>query len=322
MLSFKQSNRSDEIWRDKISWRMRRVEFIICIQALIFFIYLFNNLYMVVDRPASTNSPIIHQIRDVTIDRTTHLAPPLTSNQSKPTHTVPKETSISPVYRSKQQKSRNFERMRRNTKLLLPTLENSELIKQPTATTRKKTTHLDQLVTRNLKVSILNHKKESFCDDLPNLAPISYITSFEYDERVSRMMDIISSASSKDALNRVGASEYKAACWILFDDELQIPAEDEQMLERYAIAELLYATNQDPNIVLPLNTCDYSKVSCNDKGHITMINMSKHIRIDDNFFILYKITNFANLTNHFFADSDNVQGSIPSGLSSLRFLGK
>jgi len=69
--------------------------------------------------------------------------------------------------------------------------------------------------------------------------------------------------------------QYKAACWILYDDVLQPMSNMELLVERYVFAVFLYATHQEAEIVLSTNTCDYPGIDCGRDGEITRIQWAR-----------------------------------------------
>ena len=133
--------------------------------------------------------------------------------------------------------------------------------------------------------SISNHGSvnERRCHELPILSPLNWITDFQYNHRTEKIMNSIFAVSSSDSLNRYDSFQYKAACWIIFDDELQIDAEDEFLVERYALAVFIYALNLNVELIFTNDTCEFSEVDCNAKGHITKIDLRKLL---DNTFMI------------------------------------
>lgn len=115
--------------------------------------------------------------------------------------------------------------------------------------------------------------RERICHNLPILSPINQINNYIYDERMGRVMDIIYGLSSFDVFSNKFSNQYKAACWLLYDDIAKLLPVNDLLIERYALAVSLFATSQETNFFYTNNTCDFdkNKVTCNDEGHITRI---------------------------------------------------
>jgi len=118
--------------------------------------------------------------------------------------------------------------------------------------------------------------RERHCQKLPLISPINKINEFIYDERVARIMNVIQSFSNLEHFLDLYSHRYMAACFILFDDALEVLPQDD-LIERYILSLFLYSTNQKPELLLPEETCDYDKVSCNDAGRIIEIDWCKSI---------------------------------------------
>ena len=111
------------------------------------------------------------------------------------------------------------------------------------------------------------------CEEFPILSPINHINNFVYDERVDRILDMIQTISSRELLNSKDSPQYKAACWIMFVDELHMSEINQLLIQRYVLAVFLFAKN--PNEVSDIDTCDYHIITCDDRGFITALNSSK-----------------------------------------------
>ena len=126
-----------------------------------------------------------------------------------------------------------------------------------------------------LSFSISHHGRinERQCHQLPILSPFNVVKGFQYNGRAEKIMSIIYAISSADSLNKYDSFQYKAACWIIFDDELQIAAEDMFLVERYVIAVFLYDVKQNAELLLTNTTCDFSEIVCNARGYIAEVNI-------------------------------------------------
>ena len=117
----------------------------------------------------------------------------------------------------------------------------------------------------------------SLCDQTPILSSVNHINNFTYDERLDRILNIFHGFLSLDVLNNPFTSEYKAACWILFDDELNISPDDELLVSRFVVATLLFSVENATKIHLPDNACDHISIKCNEDGFISSLDMSKYL---------------------------------------------
>ena len=126
----------------------------------------------------------------------------------------------------------------------------------------------------------------------PLLAPVENFLTAEYDnDRIEGVMNIITSLSSMSSLNDRDSAQYNAACFILFDDVLELSAQDVSLAERYALAVLLFATRRHAFVELPSDTCKYRDVECDINGAITKLNWGKFTWMDH---IRRYIQNFLN----------------------------
>ena len=122
-----------------------------------------------------------------------------------------------------------------------------------------------------------NHPK-NHCDTKPNLSPINSMSNYTYDDRVAKILDELYSITTLTEINDRRNLAYKAACWLLYDDDLKIEPGDRFLTQRYAIAGFLFSIDWHPDRVVhrSLETCDFDKIKCNDEGHITEINISEY----------------------------------------------
>ena len=116
-----------------------------------------------------------------------------------------------------------------------------------------------------------------YCDDKPILSPINDLTGNIYDERISKLLEVFESLSSHDAIHNEDTAQYKAACFILYDDENKMTVEDELTIERYVlqlffISTKIYTFGQ----ALPSDFCDVDGVRCDKDGHITELVFCKY----------------------------------------------
>ena len=132
-------------------------------------------------------------------------------------------------------------------------------------------------IERRLDSSIFDHSQNHThrCDELPLLSPANHLNNFQYDETMERTLDIIVTLSSMDLLHDYDTPQYKAACWILFDDIHQLNTTYEHFIQRYVMAVFLYTINPNKEDMLPPNTCDHQIIACDGEGKITSIVWSE-----------------------------------------------
>ena len=133
-----------------------------------------------------------------------------------------------------------------------------------------------ELSTRNkvnFYISKFGTVRERICSEQPHLAPANYVNDFIYDERIEQILDVIYSMSSVEQLRSPDTDQYKATCFIAFDDDSEIMLEN--IMERYAMAVFIYSAKSFPEVELPANQCDDDRVLCNDEGRIIHIRNGK-----------------------------------------------
>jgi hypothetical protein len=113
-------------------------------------------------------------------------------------------------------------------------------------------------------------------------------------------MNLLLTVSSEDALNKKGSPQKKAFLWVTTSPLQPGTDDDAQIIQRYVLAVLYYATNGDgwtnkEGWLGSSNECDWLNVGCNvTSGVVT------------------DLTPYGN----------NLVGSIPSEVGSLDSLGK
>ena len=115
------------------------------------------------------------------------------------------------------------------------------------------------------------------CNERPILSPFNPFNKFQYDERIEKTLSLINAISSSTSLGNYDSPQYKAACWILFDDAANMSFESGLMVQRYILAVFLYSTISGVKIdmLLAPNTCDSNGITCNEKGQVTNITMGE-----------------------------------------------
>lgn len=115
--------------------------------------------------------------------------------------------------------------------------------------------------------------RERLCENRPYISPINDFSRFQFDDRVSKTLSVLQALSDTAEIFAKGSSQYKATCYVLYDDPLKKSPESPLFAERYAAALLFYATNQNAETRLLENHCDSPQFTCNDEGYITSINL-------------------------------------------------
>jgi len=131
-------------------------------------------------------------------------------------------------------------------------------------------------------VSDLGNGYEQHCEKLPQLTSTSFVKGFVYDEETDRKLDAIYSLASMDTITSdLNSPQYKAACWIVFDDKVayangedssnSTTIIDDEFMERYVLALFLFATKKEIE-KLHVKNCEYDefKVFCKDERIIKM----------------------------------------------------
>ena len=117
---------------------------------------------------------------------------------------------------------------------------------------------------------------EKSCSQLPILSPINDFSSYNYNERVGRSLNVIHALSSLENIYFKNSIQYKATCFVLYDDVLQISPESSQLVQRYALAVLFFSLNKDAEVELGQNSCDSEYVFCDDDGSVVVgVKVSK-----------------------------------------------
>ena len=257
--------------------RIRRIEVFICFQAILFSGYLFNKSWNTSNFPSPSGPSLIHETSDIEVVKQA-------TNNSKPISIDHEEITPSNEKHNMKKKEPKAIRKRPLMSLQRPKERHSSKSHHEIENTRppylelREITHIGatqsiHLDRRNLQ---LNQAKTRKCDSLPFLSPISRLSNFTFDTRVAEILGVLYSMVTLEIINNKFSARYRAACWILFDDELQITGQDPLLNERYALAVLIFSMfDKGSQTQLPLLTCDYDFVKCDDSGHIIEIVISK-----------------------------------------------
>ena len=123
---------------------------------------------------------------------------------------------------------------------------------------------------RNLQFSTTSAN----CATKPTLISFNSFNNSIYDDRIAQLIQNFQNLSSTSVLQDFESPQYKAACFIIFDDPLAMTVADGRYLtERYAIFVFFYSTNWFGNErVYSIPTCDYFGLSCNNEKYIQSLN--------------------------------------------------
>lgn len=132
----------------------------------------------------------------------------------------------------------------------------------------------DELYIKSFFITIDHIGGERKCKDNPIISPINDLSSFAFDDRIARVLNVIQALSKMQDIFTRGTSQYEATCYILYDDPLKIKAEDKLLAQRYALAVFLFSTNQRAEVQLPSDMCFNSKFQCDEEGDIISVDWS------------------------------------------------
>ena len=127
----------------------------------------------------------------------------------------------------------------------------------------------------------------SRCAQLPILSPIDPFDNFTFDAKLDQKLTLFRALSDVESLNDYHSPQYKAACFLLFEDTEDSDAtviENQVLMERYAFLVFWHTlhpnsktdSNQvqlDLDLDLDLGTspCDLDYIVCNEQQHIIQI---------------------------------------------------
>lgn len=117
--------------------------------------------------------------------------------------------------------------------------------------------------------------RERLCHKLPMLSSNNQFDRFVQSDREDSIVTKLISISSLTALGNHKSPQYKAACWILFDDERQLSSSSKWLVDRYILALLFYSMGVNAELFIPFHTCDSDGIQCDERGFITHIQKSK-----------------------------------------------
>ena len=117
---------------------------------------------------------------------------------------------------------------------------------------------------------------KSKCDEKPLLTE---------SDRGRDIAFMTGSMSGMELISDVNSAVYKATCWIIHDDPMQIESSNSAIVQRYALALLYYTTNgpnwnNKHNFLGPFSECEWCNmlnqgVFCNEDGNVKEIKLRK-----------------------------------------------
>ena len=112
------------------------------------------------------------------------------------------------------------------------------------------------------------------CATKPLLTPFNPFNNSIYDDRIAQLLQFLHHLSSVKVLQDPESPQYKAACFILYDDHLTMTvASNKYLIERYALFVLFYSINWfGDEEVYSQPSCEYNGIDCFDDGYIMTIN--------------------------------------------------
>ena len=261
-------------WKTTVNKRIKRLETIFCIQAvfLIAALFPFPRWKSTYQKPSLRVSPNVDTgyVSYKTSSKETITFSDKLTRKNKVKQSQPEPLSLVASYESYRAKNK-----KKKQQFPPSTFSSYESIDR----TSSKINRIDsrQLIGPERLISWKPEAQNTFCSGLPILSPITDMSNFTMDERVHNILHVIHGLSSTEALDNDTSPQYKAACWILYDDELQISPGNDLMIQRYVAAVLIYTTRDNVNAPLPMDTCDHPILRCNDEGQITSIKTSEVI---------------------------------------------
>jgi len=119
------------------------------------------------------------------------------------------------------------------------------------------------------------------CNAGTNLSPLNRANSFQFDEKIRDILAMVNSISSPDSLLQIETPQYKAACWLIFQqvDEIIV---DDYLIQSYVVLVFIFSTallREDSakrlTEALPDRVCLSSAVVCDNKSHIIEFDLGK-----------------------------------------------
>jgi len=126
---------------------------------------------------------------------------------------------------------------------------------------------------------------QDFCESGTILSPINRKNSFQFDEKVSNILTIVNSISSPDDLLHVETPQYKATCWLIFQqvDEIIV---DASLIQTYVMLVFFFSTDllredsaKGLTEALPDRVCLQSSIQCNNESHVIGLDFGKCMHI-------------------------------------------
>ena len=134
-----------------------------------------------------------------------------------------------------------------------------------------------RISTFSFSISADETVNERRCHKSPPLSPVNEFNNFTYHDEESKTINILNTISPVESRSNNDSPQYQAACWLFFDEKVEFERSNQTAIERYVVSVFLYSTNQNAEIWLPDNSCNFYGITCNKEGLITGIRWSKSI---------------------------------------------
>ena len=126
---------------------------------------------------------------------------------------------------------------------------------------------------------------QDVCNSGTILSPINFENNFQWDEKLDRILTIVKSISSADSLLNVDTPQYKATCWLMFQEVDNIKA-DATLVQTYIMIVFYFSAvtvtrqDSDPDLkmLLPDRVCSLSSFQCKN-GKLIGIDFGKYVHI-------------------------------------------
>jgi len=111
--------------------------------------------------------------------------------------------------------------------------------------------------------------QQFLCDSAPVLSAQNPFQNYTYDESIAKILGILKAFSPVELFRNPHTAQYKAACWIIFDDEMKLTASDTMLVERYSLAVFLFHFERFEEFSAK-SFCEYDerRIKCNSLGEI------------------------------------------------------
>jgi len=268
-------NLEDDYWESNVSTRVKRIERIVALGALFYFLSLsccVMHSYPIVTKNTATLFPNISDKRknaefhylDIKLNKLSKKIDELEDEISRMDWKI-----LSTKEESGTEAKQDIPTLLEWKKHMIPN-SNLESKKNKSKMQESDSTESEH---RQLLASSIFDIKPSFCDNKPILSAMNDLNNYKFDERIANTLSILQGITSPELILNFFTPQYRSACWILFDDELRIRPESNLFVERYILALIIHNFFEYDGVLRSMATCDYEFVQCNSGGHIQRIQL-------------------------------------------------